>query len=176
MADTNIGSIIGTAVENLKELAGAETVIGTPIVTANGTTVIPVSKISVGIASGGVDFASKKVETKPSKNFGGGGGTGVNIAPVAFLIVQPDGQVQLLPIGAGGNAPAGGGDKIDKITSFIERSPDIMEKIKSVFMKKKPEQTEADAIATDVVTAIEEAATVADAVAEAITEDSDENK
>ncbi len=152
MAETNIGNIIGNAADNLKELAGTETVIGNPIVTANGTTVIPVSKISIGIASGGVDFASKKADAKPSKNFGGGGGTGVNIAPVAFLIVQPDGRVDLLPITAGG-----GDDKIDKITSFIERSPDILEKIKGVFAKKKVEPTEAEQIAADIVAAVDAA-------------------
>ena len=111
MAENNIGNIIGSAVENLKELAGTETVIGNPIITANGTTVIPVSKISLGIASGGIDYNPKKPQPKATKNFGGGGGTGVNISPVAFLIVSPEGQVNLLPITSGG----GGDDKIDKI-------------------------------------------------------------
>lgn len=150
MAETNIGSIIGTAVDNLKELAGTETVIGNPIVTANGTTVIPVSKISLGIASGGVDYNSKKPQAKHDKNFGGGGGTGVNIAPVAFLIVSPDGRVELLPITAGG-----GDNKIDKITSFIERSPEILEKIKGVFIKKKTDTSDVEEIAEDIVNAAE---------------------
>ena len=64
MAENNIGNIIGSAVENLKELAGTETVIGNPIVTANGTTVIPVSKISLGIASGGATAFSLGLATK----------------------------------------------------------------------------------------------------------------
>lgn len=152
MAENNIGNIIGSAVENLKELAGTETVIGTPIVTANGTTVIPVSKISIGIASGGVDFASKKSEARPNKNFGGGGGTGVNIAPVAFLVVRADGNVEMMPITGGGTD-----DTVNKITSLIERSPDILEKIKGVFVKKKPAITEEEAIVNDVVNAMEEA-------------------
>lgn len=151
MAENNIGNIIGSAVENLKELAGTETVIGNPIVTANGTTVIPVSKISLGIASGGIDYNPKKPQPKATKNFGGGGGTGVNIAPVAFLIVSPEGNVSLLPITAGG----GGEDKIDKITSFIERSPDILEKIKGVFVKKKAESSDVEEIAEDIVNAAE---------------------
>ncbi len=150
MAENNIGNIIGSAVENLKELAGTETVIGNPIVTANGTTVIPVSKISLGIASGGIDYNPKKPQPKATKNFGGGGGTGVNIAPVAFLIVSPDGQVNLLPITSGG-----GEDKIDKITSLIERSPDIIEKIKSIFVKKKEDTSDVEEIAEDIITAAE---------------------
>lgn len=158
MADTNIGSIIGAAVDNLKELAGTETVIGNPIVTANGTTVIPVSKISIGIASGGIDYHSKKPQPKNSKNFGGGGGTGVNIAPVAFLVLQPDGRVELLPI-----ASNGGNATIDKVTSLIERSPEIIEKLKGVFVKKKADEDEVEKIAEDVVSAVEEAEAIAEA-------------
>ena len=160
MADTNIGSIIGSAVDNLKELAGTETVIGNPIITPNGTTVIPVSKISIGIASGGVDYQSKKPQAKSGKNFGGGGGTGVNIAPVAFLILSPDGKVELLPI-----ASSGGNATVDKITSLIERSPDIIEKLKGVFVKKKPETNDVEQIAEDVVQAVEEAEEAAEAIA-----------
>ena len=94
---------------------------------------------------------NKKPQPKATKNFGGGGGTGVNIAPVAFLIVSPEGQVNLLPITAGG----GGDDKIDKITSLIERSPDILEKIKRVFVKKKEDTSDVEEIAEDIVNAAE---------------------
>ena len=71
------------------------TIVGEPIRTPDGITIIPVSKVSVGFASGGSDFVSKN---QTGKNpFGGGGGAGVNIAPVAFLVVNKD-RVRLLPV------------------------------------------------------------------------------
>ena len=134
MAENNIGNIIGSAVENLKELAGTETVIGNPIVTANGTTVIPVSKISLGIASGGIDYNPKKPQPKATKNFGGGGGTGVTVTPVAFLVISPNGNVEMLSIANPAREPQ---DAVTQIIYAIERSPELIEKLKDVFTKKK---------------------------------------
>ena len=133
MAESKLTDVIGTSLEKIKELADGETVIGDPIVTAGGTTVIPVSKVSVGLASGGLDYAGKK--DSANQNFGGGGGTGITVTPIAFLIIAADGGIQLLPI----TTPAQVGT-VDKVTSHIEKSPEILSQLKNVFKKDKKEE------------------------------------
>lgn len=147
MADNKISGIIETSLEQIKNVVDANTIIGTPINTPSGTTVIPVSKIMVGFASGGVDYVGKNAKnadenshrTAPAAtNFGGGGGTGVTVQPVGFLVISPDGSdVQLLNVGA-----AASGDKVDSIANLIEKSPDIINKIKAIFVKNKKEADE----------------------------------
>lgn len=129
MAD--ILEMMGASIEKVKEIAGTETVIGDPIYTPNGTMILPVSKLSMGFASGGVDSTSKKQE-KPKTSFGGGGGTGVSVTPIAFLIVSAEGKIDLVPI-----TPAQNVDTVDKIAALIERSPEILENLKNVFKKDK---------------------------------------
>lgn len=129
MAD--ILEMMGASIEKVKEIAGTETVIGDPIYTPNGTMILPVSKLSMGFASGGVDSTSKKQE-KPKTSFGGGGGTGVSVTPIAFLIVSAEGKIDLVPIASAQNV-----DTVDKIAALIERSPEILENLKNVFKKDK---------------------------------------
>ena len=144
MAENKISGIIETSLEKIKNVVDANTIIGTPINTPGGTTVIPVSKVMVGFASGGVDYLGKNAKKSAEEahkggaitNFGGGGGTGVTVQPVGFLVIGADGNVQLLSVGAGS---AGSGDKIDSISNIIEKSPDIIGKIKAIFEKKKDE-------------------------------------
>ncbi len=141
MAENKISDIIQTSLEQIKNVVDANTIIGTPINTPGGTTVIPVSKVMVGFASGGVDYIGKNAkkdspEQKPTanSNFGGGGGTGVTVQPVGFLVISPTGNVQLLNVGPNS---AGSGDKIDSIANMIERSPDVVSKIVAIFKKDK---------------------------------------
>lgn len=152
MSENKLNDIIGTSLEKIRELADGETVIGDPITTPNGTTIIPVSKVSVGFASGGIDYKAAKNSTPKGEfagqNFGGGGGTGLTVSPVAFLIISPDGGVQLLPISAPSQQPG----TVDKVTALIERSPDILAKIKAVFTsskKKKDKKEDAEEEATE---------------------------
>ena len=123
MSENKISDIIRTSLEKIKGLADAETVIGAPIETPNGTTVIPVSKVSVGFASGGVDYNDKKAPGA-TQNFGGGGGTGLSITPVAFLTVGRDAEVSLIHIN-------GSGADVDKIVNLIDRAPELIEKVKN---------------------------------------------
>ena len=139
MAETKISDIIGTSLEKIRELADAETIIGDPISTTGGTVILPVSKISVGFASGGLDYGSKNKPSDANKNFGGGGGTGLTISPVAFLIIYSDGRVELMPLSG---ASAGAPTTIDKVASIIDRTPDILSKIKAIFTKKKDGEEE----------------------------------
>ncbi len=149
MAENKITGIIETSLEQIRNVVDANTIIGTPINTPNGTTVIPVSKVMVGFASGGVDYLGKNMKKvadaqsqRPAAlttNFGGGGGTGVTVQPVGFLVISPDGNVQLLNVGPN---TAGSGDKIDSIANMIERSPDIVSKIVSIFKKDDKKKDE----------------------------------
>ena len=110
---------------------------GDPIYTPNGTMILPVSKISMGFATGGLDFGKKKDDDAKKRNYGGGGGTGVTVTPVAFLILSPDGKIDLIPVTDAKNI-----DAFDKVTALIERSPEIVKRLKDVLTKKKDEKEE----------------------------------
>lgn len=137
MAESKINDIIKVSLEKIKDIVGAETIIGSPIETAGGTTIIPVSKVAVGFASGGLDYDADKQDKdkKPSllasASFSGGGGTGISVSPIGFLVVGKEGRVELLTVD---NPNAG--DTVDKLVSVIERSPEIIARIKSAFTKK----------------------------------------
>ena len=133
MAESKLTDIIDTSLGKIKEFTGSETVVGDPIV-AGGVTIIPVSKISMGFASGGIDYNGKNKDVKQmpnakASNFGGGGGTGVSITPIAFLVVSQTGSVEILPITHAES------NSVEKITSLIERSPDLIQRLKNVLTK-----------------------------------------
>jgi len=121
--------LIKSALEGVKSMVDANTVTGTPITTDSGTVIIPVSKVFVGLATGGVDYIGKK--SASDKNFGGGGGTGVTVSPVGFLIVEPNGKVDLLSLNYEPKDP------ISQVLNFIEGSPELIEKFKGLFSSKK---------------------------------------
>lgn len=141
MAESKINDIIKVSLEKIKDIVGAETIIGSPIETAAGTTIIPVSKVAVGFASGGLDYDADKQDKdkKPSllasASFSGGGGTGISVSPIGFLVVGKDGRVELLTVD---NPNAG--DTVDKLVSVIERSPEIIARVKSAFTKKSEDE------------------------------------
>ncbi len=118
----NVEGLMGVSVDKIHELVDANTVVGTPMTLPDGTTLIPVSKVSYGFASGGSDLPSKTT----AGLFGGGAGAGINITPVAFLTIK-DGQVNVLPIVA---KP----DTMDRLVSLV---PDAIDKI-----TKKKDKTE----------------------------------
>ena len=99
------------------------TVVGTPITTPDGVTIIPVSKVSVGFGGGGSDFASKNTE----KPFGGGVGGGVKVSPVCFLVVK-DGNVRMLSVPAPANSTT---------ERIVEMLPDTLDKITTYLDSKK---------------------------------------
>ena len=129
------GDIIRESVSGLKNSFDANTIIGEPIHTANGTVVIPVSKLMVGFASGGVDYMGKKAEKPGNNNFGGGGGSGMTVTPVAFLIVRADGHVDLLSVDEPTN-----NDPVSNIINALERTPELIERVKEIFSKDKEEK------------------------------------
>lgn len=134
MEESKQSEIIKLALENAKSILSEDTVMGKPVLVSGGTTIIPVSKISVGVASGGLDYFGKSKENSSEKaqkkNFGGGGGTGVNISPLGFLVISAQGSVELLTL----DAPAR--DLTSHIFEFISSSPEFFEKIKNNFFSK----------------------------------------
>ena len=139
MEDNRINDIIATSLEKIKELSETGTVVGEQIETKSGTVIIPVSKVSLGFASGGVDLDfNKKNESKNEKSngsFGGGGGTGLTITPVGFLVVKPDGDVKMLSVSA--PSIVRNDSTIGAIGDILEKSPDIIKRLKEVFAKDK---------------------------------------
>ena len=117
-----MSEIIRSSLNGIKDVAGIDTAVGAPIHTPSGVTVIPISKVSVGFATGGIDYGQKRLTA--SQNFGGGGGTGVSITPVAFLTVGRDAEINLININDTQNST------FDHALSVIERSPEILQKIK----------------------------------------------
>ena len=104
----------------IKDIVGVDTVIGSPINTPSGVTVIPVSRVTMGFASGGIDLAAKS--GMKDRTGGGGGGTGVSITPVAFLTIGRDADIKLIPINESGS--------VDKIASVLEKAHEIINGIK----------------------------------------------
>lgn len=141
MNENKVNDLIEGTLGQIRELAGTETVVGDPIYTPNGTLILPVSKISMGFATGGLDFGKKDSDSdKKQSRFGGGGGTGVTVSPVAFLIITAEGKIDLIPVTDSKSVTT-----LDKVTDLIERSPEILKKLKDVFVQKKEtKETEAE--------------------------------
>ena len=134
-----IPEIIRSSMENIRSMVDANTIIGDPVPATAGTVIIPISKVSVGIATGGVDYNAKKdVQLRP-QNFGGGGGTGLTVSPVGFLVCDKDGGVEFINVSTKGKP-----DPVDQIADLVERTPDIIAKIKSLFAKEKEEAVDSD--------------------------------
>ncbi len=130
-SENKLQDIIQTSLQSIKTLIDANTIIGTPII-ANGTTIIPVSKIAMGYATGGLDYNGKDEAPTKAQNFGAGGGTGLSIQPLGFLVIDAEGKVDMINVGV--KNPS---DPIEQIADFIERSPEIIAKVKSILGKDK---------------------------------------
>ncbi len=121
MSEKSANGILRTTIEKVRDLVDVSTIIGDPINLPDGLTIIPVSKVTYGFASGGSDFPSKNnVEL-----FGGAGGAGITINPVAFLVVK-DGDVTIKHIVAGDNA-------VERAVSLV---PEMFDKVANLAKKK----------------------------------------
>ncbi|MBQ6499449.1 MAG: GerW family sporulation protein [Ruminococcus sp.] len=124
MSEHPINSLMETSMRKIKDLIDVNTIIGDPITTPDGTTVIPVSKVAYGFASGGSDLPTKQ-DTRES--FGGGSGAGVSIQPIGFLSITK-GNVKFIPIekydGAADRIVGMIPEAFDKISSFISKDKD----------------------------------------------------
>lgn len=133
-----LSEMMTETMKKIREMVDVNSVIGTPI-TAGDVTVIPVTKVSVGYGGGGTDYATKNYPANRDNAFGGGAGAGVNITPIAFLIVRGD-SVRLLPVAE----PAS--SSVDRL---IELIPDLIDKAEGLLDAKKakteqPEQPKSE--------------------------------
>ena len=116
-------NMLDSTIAKIREMVDVNSVIGDPITTPDGVTIIPVSKVSVGFGGGGSDFTTKGAGGQENP-FGGGVGAGVNVTPIAFLIVK-EGNVRMLPVATPANTTADRlvemvPDTLDKVAAFID--------------------------------------------------------
>ena len=122
---TDLIGMMSASMTKIKEMVDVNTVVGAPIYTPDGNTIIPISKCSFGFAVGGSEHGQ-------SKNFGGGSGAGVSVSPIGFLVISSQ-NVSLLPI----NPPAS-----TALDRAIEMAPGMFDKITALFKKKKNDEQE----------------------------------
>lgn len=130
MAEKSAGAILASTIEKIRDLVDTSTIIGEAIYAEGGTTIIPVSKVTYGFASGGTDFPSKSNQ----ELFGGGGGAGVTITPVAFLVIN-NGDVTLKHITAYDNAA-------ERVVNLV---PEMFDKVTGLMNKTKKDVVIPDA-------------------------------
>lgn len=129
---TPIEGLMGQAMGNLKQMIDVNTIVGEPITTADGTTVIPVSKVAFGFGAGGSEFSAKptdKMHDQPM--FGGGCGGGVSVSPVAFLVIKND-TIRLMPISSSLTT-------VDRIVDLI---PEVLNKFNKFINEMKADKKE----------------------------------
>ena len=128
-----IGDLMSTTMQKIREMVDVNTIVGKPI-EAGDVTIIPGSKVSFGFASGGSDFTTKNQKPDTDNAFGGGSGAGVNIMPIAFLIVKGD-TVRMLPV-----APPPG-TAVDRV---VEMVPEVIDKVTGFIEKQQEKKAETD--------------------------------
>ena len=128
-----IGELMETTMGKLRDMVDVNTIIGQPITTQDGITLIPISKVSFGFAAGGSDFTKKDGKEGQANPFGGGSGAGVKIEPVSFVVVH-DGNVRVL------GANTGDATSLEKLMDSL---PGLIDKIKE-FLPGKHEDKEVE--------------------------------
>ena len=121
MSESKINGILDTTLEKLRGMVDADIITGKPTVVGD-ITLIPVSRVSFGLATGGSDFPSKT----GAELFGGGGGAGVTVVPVAFIVISGD-SVKMMPVY----------NELTTVEKAISMTPEIIEKAKELFPKKE---------------------------------------
>ena len=163
MSEHPIQGLMITAMNSIKEMVDVNTIIGEPIETTNNVVIIPISKVSFGFAAGGSEFKGETIDEYSKKDkeeaiqyrlpFGGGSGAGVNISPVAFLVIQEN-NIRLLPINYTSAidklldyVP----DLMDKVNCIINRTMnDKQEELKRMYENKKAENTKREDVSENV--------------------------
>lgn len=121
MSDSNLKSLMDVTLEKLRAMVDADVITGTPI-QSGSITLIPVSRVSFGLASGGSDFPSKN----QNQLFGGGGGAGVTVVPIAFIVINGE-NVKMMPVY----------NEVSPAEKAISMAPEIIDKAKELFRKKE---------------------------------------
>ncbi len=129
MSENKVNGLLGVSMDKIKEMVDVNTVVGDPITTPDGVTVIPISRVNYGFAAGGSDLPSK---SQPAGGlFAGGSGAGVTITPVAFLSISKE-NVQVIQIEP----------YFSPVDRALEKIPDIADMLGGLFKKEKEEKEE----------------------------------
>ena len=123
MAEHAINGLMGVTMDKIRELVDSNTIIGNPINMDGGVTILPVSKVTFGVATGGSDFSGKGNKDL----FGGGTGAGVTVSPVAFLVVK-GGNVRTIQLA----------DPNNSLERAITMLPELVDKLGELLRKEKP--------------------------------------
>ena len=119
--------LMRSAMDKIREMVDTNTIVGQPISTPDGVTLIPISKVSMGFGCGGGDYGKLQ-----PKSFGGGSGAGVNIAPVAFLVIK-DGITRVLPVAV---------PPVSTVERVVDMVPDVLDRVEKFFDKKEDKELE----------------------------------
>ena len=120
-----LNDLMTSTMEKIHQMVDTNTIVGEPITTPDGVTLIPISKVSLGFGSGGGDYG----KTQP-KDFGGGSAAGVKIEPVAFLVIR-EGVTRVLPVAM---------PPMTTLDRVVEMVPDMMDKVEKYFDKKQEKE------------------------------------
>ena len=122
-----IEGLMKTTMDSLKEMIDVNTIVGDAVETKEGNVIIPISKVSIGFASGGAEYCKDATisENKDSYPFGGGSGAGICLQPIAFLVVK-DETVKLLPV-----------KQSNSIERLVDGVPELIDEIMNMFKKDK---------------------------------------
>jgi sporulation protein YtfJ len=126
----NISEMISSAMERMQKMVDVNTIVGQPVKVSEDVTIIPISKVHIGMGGGGTEFATKSALSAKKDPFGGGLGAGVSIDPVAFLVTRRD-SVRMLPVAA----PAS--TTVDRI---VEQAPDLLDKLADFLDSRKTKE------------------------------------
>ncbi len=119
--DNKVQELMGVSIDKIRQMVDVSTVIGDPMTLPDGTVLIPVSRVSYGFASGGSDLPTQGTQ----ELFGGGGGAGINITPIGF-IVSSNGTVRVLPMVA----------YPDTLNQAVNMIPDLIQRLTDLIPKK----------------------------------------
>lgn len=128
--NNNISEMLTSSMEKIQRMVDVNTIIGQPISVGDGVTIIPVSKVHIGVGGGGTEFATKSALAAKKDPFGGGLGAGVSVDPVAFLVIRGE-SVRMLPVAE----PAS--TTMDRI---VEQAPDLLDKLSDFLDGRKTKE------------------------------------
>lgn len=125
---SSIKDIINESLNQVRTIIDADTVLGREVVLGNGTVIIPISTVSIGFVSGGLDLPAK---AQRGSILSAGGGTGVSVIPLGFLVVHPSGRIEIMPLAQ--EAPG----VLGQIAELIDHAPDVINRVKDFFGEDK---------------------------------------
>ncbi|MBR3076727.1 MAG: GerW family sporulation protein [Oscillospiraceae bacterium] len=128
--NNNISEMLTSSMEKVQKMVDVNTIIGQPVNLGDGVTIVPITKVHIGMGGGGTEFATKSALSAKKDPFGGGLGAGVSIDPVAFLVIKGD-SVRMLPVAE----PAS--TTVDRI---VEQAPDLIDKLADFLDSRKPKE------------------------------------